>query len=113
MPGLLCDLQRICGNPAGRGSRTAADAVPFVVMRGTKCRSCETRIEGQPSFCARCGVPTPWATAEERTRYDLAKWREHAEQTRANGQTRVPATVSASTDQRAGSIAVSDEAYVA
>lgn len=49
-------------------------------MRGIACRFCDAKIDGKPSFCARCGEPTQWASAEDRTKHDLEKWRRHRDQ---------------------------------
>jgi hypothetical protein len=61
-------------------------------MKGISCRSCEARIEGRPSFCARCGEPTQFATAEERTQHDLEKWRNRTQAEQAS-VLRTPASV--------------------
>jgi hypothetical protein len=68
-----------------------------------KCTSCDTRLEGRPAFCARCGEPTQWATAEDRRQHDLEKWRRHAAQVRGDvhaSAPRIPASVAAVTDPR-------------
>jgi hypothetical protein len=64
-------------------------------MRAPKCRSCDAKIEGAPAFCARCGEPTPFATADDRTRHDLEKWRRHREVAEGTPapQARVPASI--------------------
>jgi hypothetical protein len=72
-------------------------------MRGKSCRSCEGRIDGTPSFCPRCGVPTEFASADERTHYDLANWRRNSLQARDDGAPsparRIPDSVRAATGQ--------------
>jgi hypothetical protein len=72
-------------------------------MRAPTCRSCEAKIEGRPAFCARCGEPTPFASAEQRTQHDLEKWRRHRETNDAAPvrTARVAASVRAATDPTA------------
>lgn len=41
------------------------------------CASCETRIDGAPPMCAGCGRPTPFASYEELTAWEVAQWRSH------------------------------------
>jgi hypothetical protein len=41
-----------------------------------ECTSCGRALIGGRKVCA-CGAPTPFMTFEERTQYEVQRWREH------------------------------------
>jgi hypothetical protein len=43
-------------------------------MKAT-CVHCDARIYAGDPFCPTCERPTPWASQEERTRWEVAQWR--------------------------------------
>jgi hypothetical protein len=39
------------------------------------CEHCETRTRLGVAFCEACGHPTDWASAEDRTTWEVGQWR--------------------------------------
>src|SRR2546426_10368450 len=40
------------------------------------CGRCEHRVASGTPFCGACGYPTPWATHDERTAWEVAQYRD-------------------------------------
>ena len=49
------------------------------------CNSCDAVIDGTPPFCDVCGRPTPFATYEDTTAWEVAQWRAHNGGENGNG----------------------------
>lgn len=44
-------------------------------MRAWTCQSCDRKARQEPALCPGCGQPTPWATFEQRTEWEIRRWR--------------------------------------
>jgi len=42
------------------------------------CTSCDSVIDATPAFCEVCGRPTPFATYDDKTAYEVAQWRAYS-----------------------------------
>jgi hypothetical protein len=72
------------------------------VQQQVVCASCDNVIEGAPAFCGVCGRPTPFATYEDQTAYEVAQWRAYSHASEPEAEQ--AATRSASTGSTATAV---------
>ena len=53
------------------------------------CTSCDAVLDGTAPFCDVCGRPTPFASYEDVTAWEVAQWRAHSAAENGNGAMRV------------------------
>jgi len=54
-------------------------------VQAPTCVSCDAVIEGTPPFCDICGRPTPFATYEDQTAWEVAQWRAYNDRENGSG----------------------------
>lgn len=67
------------------------------------CAYCDGKIGAEVPFCSSCGYPTPWATTEDRTAWEVRQWQQYSEKNGGSRSPQAPVLVSVRTEPAAAS----------
>jgi hypothetical protein len=62
------------------------------------CTYCDTKIAAEAPFCSSCAYPTPWATTEDRTAWEVRQWQRYSEKNGGSRSPQAPVLVSVRTE---------------